>query len=47
MQISDDMAQLTTELNGASSLVPDIIRRKTRSSTGEDSKFRSRLITLR
>jgi hypothetical protein len=47
MQISDNTAQLTTELNSARSLVRDIIGRETRSRTGEDSKLGSRLITLR
>lgn len=47
MPISDDTAQLTTELNGASRFVRDIIGRETRSGTGEDSELGSGLITLR
>ena len=47
MQISDGTAQFTAELNGASSLVRDIIGRETRCGTREDSEFGSRLITLR
>ena len=47
MQINNNTTQLATKLNGASRFVRDIIGSETRSGTCEDSKLRSRLITLR
>ena len=47
MQISDNTAQLAAIINAAHSLAGSIIGRETRSSTREDGKLGSRLITLR